>query len=506
MRIFVIGTLFLLCISWYQELWRFPFNHDSGVILDTSRRLLEGEKLYKDIPEVNPPLIFFIGSAIVTLAQITGFHEILVWRLCYLLAITLVVLFAGRLMQKIGWNFEQRRCQGFFWSLIALFLCFPGRDFSQREHLAAVFFLPYVLICSARADEKVVGKKSALISGFIAGLAFSLKPFFLLIFCLVEIYMWGALRKNGQSWIRLENSIFMAISGSFLLWLTLGTPYLQFLRFIQPHYAAYNSHISDLFVNFDLLPFLLVSFLHGVFEPPEDEGHLRQLFFLTALGFTVSYLVQMKGFSYHSLPAKIYSWLLFSLIVLDWASLKAHSEKIIRSIASQVSINFLIFIVVFIILSGAQVHYYVNEELDDFIQQMRELGEGRRVHLLTFSVGPAFPTLTYCSLKTTQRGFTPVLANIYRGKDNFNGPFPYENGTATLRLLQSYRDITVEDIATRKPDYIISDDRLLRQAIGLSRFNFIEFLMLDDRFRELFKRYRFLKEVYGFKIFKRQPE
>ncbi len=504
-QIFLIGTLLLLAISWHQE-WLSLFNHDSGVILDTSRRIFGGERLYEDIPEVNPPLIFILGGVIVRLSQVTGLDEIFVWRFCHLFFITLIVFFSGQLMRMNGWELTQRKYQGFFWAIIALFFCYPDVDFSQREHSAAVCFLPYLLICARRACKEPVAPKSALIAGIIAGLAFSLKPFFLLVFCLVEIYTWGALRGYEQSWLRLENSMFLLMSGGFLLWTIAGTPYLSFIRFIQPHYASYNSPISILLYNFNFLPFVLASFLHVIFAPSKNDARLRQLLFITALGFTVSYVIQMKGFSYHSLPARIFSWLLVSIIILDLVSLQTCLKNAIRPLAYQFSIHFYVFPVIFIVFSGLTNLYFRNESLEQFTEQIRELGEGKKVQLLTFSVAPAFPAFTYCGLQTTQRGSTPILANFYRGKDTFSGPFPYKTGSEPWELLQSYIDTTVEDIETRKPDYIMSDDRLSRQAIGLSRFNFIEFLMLDERFRQLFKNYQPMKEVSGFKIFKRNTE
>jgi hypothetical protein len=505
-RTFVIGTILLLMTSWCYELGRFPFNQDNGAILDTSRRVLDGERLYMDIPEVNPPLIFILGRGVVLLSRMTGFHEILVWRLCFLLATTLVILFTGQLIEKNGWKFEHGRCQGFLWSIIALFFCYPGNHFSQREHLAAVFLLPYVLVCSGRACGKPVDKKAALLSGFLAGLAFSFKPFFLLVFCLIEIYMRGTCRETGQPWIRLENTVATAFFGGYLLWVILGTPYLSYLRFIEPYYASYNMAFFQLLFNFNHFPFVLATLLHGIFEPPKDEAPLRQMLFLTALGFTLSFVVQLKGFGYHGLPARIFSWTLVSLIVLGLASAGKRKEFAIRAVAYQFSANFCIFPVMYILfISGLNLFCSGGGDTQALINQIRELGGGKKAHLLTFSCWSAFPAFNYCGIQTTQRGSALILAKLYHGIDPFDGPFPYKNGSETWELLQSYIDITVEDIATRKPDYIFSDDRLDRQAIGISRFNFIEFLMLDDRFKLLFQtNYQFLKEAGAFKVFKRR--
>jgi len=506
-RAFVIGTILLLSISWVQELWRFPFNHDNGFILDTSRRLLAGEKLYTDIPEVNPPLIYLIGSGIALISQMSGIHEILVWRFCFLLAITLVILFTVHLLKGNGWELENEKCQSFIWILIALCFCYSGYDFSQREHIAAVFFLPYIAVCEGRALGRPAQGKKALLSGLIAGFAFSLKPFFLLVFCLVEIYMWTVLRKIGRPWVRLENITFAAFSGGFLIWVIFGTPYIEFIRFIQPYYASYNMPISQIVNNRSLFPFILAFFLNFACKAPNDKPHLRQLLFLTAAGFTLSYVVQMKGFSYHGLPARIFSWLLVSLIILDLSSAVNRQKTILYNIARKLSANLYIFPILYsVLLSVFATNYHGGLVVQNFMNQIHELGREKRIQLLTFSVFPAFPAFNYYNFQTTQRGSATILAKLYQGKDTFRGPFPYQKGSENWHLQQTYIDTTVEDIAIRKPDFIFSDDNLFRQALGKSRFNFIEFLLLDDRFKLLFKNYHFLKEASGFKIFKRNTE
>ena len=39
-----------------------PLNSDAGYVLVAARRMLEGDRLYVDVIETNPPLVFFAAA------------------------------------------------------------------------------------------------------------------------------------------------------------------------------------------------------------------------------------------------------------------------------------------------------------------------------------------------------------------------------------------------------------------------------------------------------------
>ena len=50
------------------------FNHDVGWVLYVAEQMLDGDRIYIDIVEENPPLIFWISQPSVLLGQAFGTH------------------------------------------------------------------------------------------------------------------------------------------------------------------------------------------------------------------------------------------------------------------------------------------------------------------------------------------------------------------------------------------------------------------------------------------------
>ena len=67
-----------------------------------------------------------------------------------------------------------------------LMIVYPGPEFGQREHLMIVAGLPYLLLSQARLEGRETVRGLTLATTLFAGLAFALKPHFLLIPLMVE--------------------------------------------------------------------------------------------------------------------------------------------------------------------------------------------------------------------------------------------------------------------------------------------------------------------------------
>jgi len=508
-RTFIGASLLLLCFSWVQELIRFPFNHDNGAFLEISRRVLEGESLYNEFPEPNPPLIILFANIVTIASRMIGTSEMLTWRLLFLLLSTAIVAFAAYILLKSDVDFRKARDQGFLWLLIALIFPYSGYDFSQREHLAAVFLIPFLLLSSARAQEKSIPVISAVAAGFLAGLGVSFKPFFLLVFFCIQIYLFGARQNTHSSWIFPESISLFLTAGGFLAWVVWGTWYLHGISFLQPFYSAYNMPLQWICLDFNLFPFYVAALLHMIFEPPAHEKNLRQVLFLSAAAFAVSFIIQAKGFNYHSLPSRIFSLSLVYLILSGFGDTSTTNSGEIRKAARYIgSYCFLVPAVFIALVSGSTIIQpwvaELGKEAAEFISQIQDLGPGKKVHVLTTQCTPIFPAFNYCGLQTTQRNVAMIIAKLYGYRDTFDGQFSYEVGSDSQQAAQLFTDMTVEDIASRTPDYIFSDENPIRQGLGASRFNFIDFLIRDARFKDLFeKSYRYFRKTPRYRIFKR---
>lgn len=129
-----------------------PINHDSAWLLDATQRWLSGQRLYTDIVEINPPLIF-IENVLLTAGTLT--------KAAYLAGVCAVIAVSAIWVGRQGGNA--------FAALGAMILG-GWTDFGQRDHLALIFLLPYL---SADEDSKALG--------LWAFLGVGLKPYFAII-------------------------------------------------------------------------------------------------------------------------------------------------------------------------------------------------------------------------------------------------------------------------------------------------------------------------------------
>ena len=116
-----------------------PINHDVAAVLNFSGRWLQGERLYVDLIDVNPPLIFVLNIIPAALAEILPLTAVQCFILCVLLLmlgaamLTLRVLAALRLAPLLRHVTQ---------AAMALTLLGAGYDFGQREHLMLIMALP----------------------------------------------------------------------------------------------------------------------------------------------------------------------------------------------------------------------------------------------------------------------------------------------------------------------------------------------------------------------------
>src|SRR5688572_5435571 len=142
-----------------------PLNHDVAWTLTAAEQMRDGDALYRDILDINPPLIFWFARGVIGLSDLTGLTPESMYVLSILLLIGLVARSMGRRALL----------------LVAVATIAAGRDFGQREHLIVLLALPAVL------------GRGEWWAGMGLGLAIALKPFYLPLWA-VSLFMrrhWG---------------------------------------------------------------------------------------------------------------------------------------------------------------------------------------------------------------------------------------------------------------------------------------------------------------------------
>ena len=182
----------------------------------------------------------------------------------------------------------------------------PLRDFGQREHLLLILVVPYLLLAGHRADGGEVSRGFAIAVGLLAAFGFALKPQSLLVPVVLEAMLLWRLRRP-LFLFRPEVYAGTAAALAYLAAVALLTP--DYLSTIVPfalevYDAAYAKAWGAMFGESQrlLAALVLATLLLPALRDAMGRGPADAVL-LSAIGFSVAFLLQRKGWTYQSYPA-----------------------------------------------------------------------------------------------------------------------------------------------------------------------------------------------------------
>jgi len=299
-----------------------PFNVDVSWWLIVCERMLDGQRLYVDILETNPPMagsVYMLG--VVVARAIDARPEVVTNALIFL-------LIAGSL--ALTWRALRfsalRECAGgaaAVWAT-AMLTILPMYDFGQREHLALVVMLPSLAVYILRANRERVAPSAILIAGLCAATTMNFKPYFVfgVGFCIltaaVQARDWRVLFAP-ENWIAAALVVIHAVC-------------------IVAFYPEYFTLIYPLVRDVDLLlkvPFLFILltsattlWLLAIMVVLVLQRQRRKIdtaavvMMAGSLGFAVAFFVQGKGWGYHAYPM-----VALGLLAAGWAIAASRDEQ-----------------------------------------------------------------------------------------------------------------------------------------------------------------------------------
>ena len=180
----------------------------------------------------------------------------------------------------------------------------PGQSFDERDHLAAVYGLPFLAVSAARAARAPVDARLALLAGLGAGLMAAIKPPYALVAIVLLPYL---VRRAGV--VPLLKALEYYVAAAFGLAYVAAVPHAfpDYVANILPIgldvYAPIREPIASLFA----APGPLFAFVLAVCAlrlARDDPGEpLVAVPALAGLGALAAYLVQGKGWLYQAYPA-----------------------------------------------------------------------------------------------------------------------------------------------------------------------------------------------------------
>jgi hypothetical protein len=257
-------------------------NHDVAWILWLAGQVLDGRVLYRDLIEVNPPLIVWLNLPVMALAHAIGMDAVAVFRLA-LAALLLVSGFVTYVLLPASTT-----------AVLAAFVLtiLPASATGQREHLAVALLLPFLALAARRRSGLEVSRPMAAAIGIAAGLGIALKPFLAPVWLFVALY-----RRPAR-----EDAFIAAVGVAYVLAVLALTPdYLPLVRDLAPQYLAFGHKSTTAILA--MLPSVAILVLTIVWLRTRGRSPVADVGLLASGGAVVAVLLQQKGWDYHWLPA-----------------------------------------------------------------------------------------------------------------------------------------------------------------------------------------------------------
>lgn len=378
-----------------------PINHDVAAVLAFSQRWLGGERLYVDLIDVNPPLIFVLNLIPAAIARWTGLDAVLALQLC--------LLALGAALWGLAFRVRARWAEGpvervLLDVLPGLVIFGAGYDFGQRDTLMAACAIPYLFAAARRAAG--VRPRGWFASALVAAIGFALKPHFLAVPALVEAAL---LLRRGWRWSLADPVVWVMAAVWVVYAASLPLLFPAYLGSVVP--LVWSLYLEQgglgpftvlLVPRLACAALLLAGGLCLAFRPGwPDRVALPRLLGLAGLGALASAMVQHKGWSYHIVPVEMFGCALAGLLAARWIdATEAWRLGGPRRAAGLLAALFALFCIEAGEAPWNEIGYR-DSDTAQLTALLRQYAEGKPVLVLSPAITPIYPALNYAHARLT---------------------------------------------------------------------------------------------------------
>ena len=468
-------------------------HHDVAWSLYLTREYLAGARLYVDLIEINPPLIYWLMSPAVILANITGLSLSAAFK-AYVFALgCLCMATSAPLLARM----QSHRLRVVLPAVLAFTIAvLPRENFGQREHLLIILSMPWFLLAAARLEQTRISAAGALIIAAMAGLGFYLKPHFLLAPALVEALLvarlgWRAMWRPEQVVLALLGAVYAGL----VMWFT--PDYLS--RVVRYGMEVYQTGYGRTYLatvmrqNLTLLLAVAAAFWWLTHRPVRTQA-ATAVMAAAAAGLLGAYVAQSKGWAYHAYPMQAV------LIVCIGVMLAGMMQAATRNIAQKAATWFLLALLAANSITPLQAPHYQNGYVAAWSEEVAKRPQARSVLVMSANVYQGFPLVTQTGLTWASRfpclWLTPGL-KVRQGVEGNDNPM--------LAEIERYnRQAMFEDLDKHKPDLVFVDANEFKDHFGNVQYDYIEDFSHHDGFRRLWADYEKVGNRLGYDIYERR--
>jgi hypothetical protein len=294
-----LAALFVVAIILRHML---PANTDVSWLLTVAERVIDGQRLYVDVIETNPPMAMLTYIPGIAVARALGLPAEMVTNGLVFVAIFASLAVVAYILKN---DVVLRGFAGWTLALLAfaILTILPTKIFGQREHIAVVELLPALALYAVRMKGERPPIAVILAAGVGAGVALSFKPHFAIgVLCGL-----AALAVYGRSWRILltpENFIAAAIAAIYVLCIIVFYPsYLSaIVPLVRDVYIRVGASLIEMIKTPAVPIWAAAMFAALVVKRAGRIDSMLLLLLATSFGFMLAFFLQRKGWPYHSYP------------------------------------------------------------------------------------------------------------------------------------------------------------------------------------------------------------
>ncbi len=433
------------------QLFTNPLNYDVSWLVHASSELRAGKTLYKDVMEINPPLIIWLQLPVIFLAEILGLSLKSAFYIYVALALAILILLCGKMLKYIN---EQERLPIWFVLLVGLFFLLPGWNFGQREHIGLALSLPYVFLIAARTSGTAIPVGLALLVGLLGGIGFAIKPYFLIIPFGLEIYLLFHVGLK-KLFSRIEPYMVGLVASLYLLSIWVLTPHYfskEMLTYATEIYSAtFNAPWHVLIgKTMSSILLMLLALLMAFICAPQEKRHIIGTFIVAAMAIYFSVILQGKGWYSHQIFGVSFAMIAIYLAIPSGKSSEKETSplKVALPIVAVFYMAFCFFQSSKSFSNTKQISFY-----DPMLEIIQTEPDIDGLFIMSTDLLYGFPLITETGKNWTSRfGALSYSAGVQTRR--------HELGTSTPLLdeIELYMwDAVTNDLNERKPDLVLVD-------------------------------------------------
>ncbi|MCK5384338.1 MAG: hypothetical protein KAJ29_02090 [Alphaproteobacteria bacterium] len=298
--------LCLALLPWLNTYWSQVINTDIAYLTLSAGHMLEGLRMSEAYYDTNLPLSIIVQLPAAALAKFTGIPLYYATNIYALSLLTLSLAAVGTLLSYFKELTPEQRI-----TILGAYLLtntlMPGYDFGQKDHFLGMALFPLVLtqiLITSRVSLPTILKYSVLAAG---SLFILIKPHYGII--PASIFIHRAITQRRLSVIR--DTDFLWLTGMAISYVAILLIFFNdFLTIILPDivkYYASDISIKVVFTGIILMLQAIIPFFIAQLFLKKAPGLISALSLIATLCF-IPFIIQGKGWAYHSLPADMFSY------------------------------------------------------------------------------------------------------------------------------------------------------------------------------------------------------